>query len=376
MRAPSKYPAIPRLDRALITQVSMELSALFRKHSRSMPDIVTVPIRTAYDVANRAIYVMTQERLELCLKSQSAFRVDVVIVDEAHSISEGARGIILQSVIEDLLARNPAAQILFASPTTRNLETFGRLFNLVRLQTHFSQEPTVSQNFLITNCADRRSGRLSITAARGNGRTTNLGEVSTSLSLRTRIEKLAHVPLSLCAEQQNLIYANGADEAEDVALLLSKRIGFTEPSPRLLALCRLAKDSVHQKCVLADCLLKRVAFHYANIPTKLRQEIESAFSDGELKYLVCTSTLLQGVNLPAKNIFMFNRLRAEEILSNRRISGIWPGELVVSVENSKATFFLLTIRAGRLGLSPDRRTPTYHQQSKRRLSSPVSNSKV
>src|SRR6476469_8666250 len=86
----------------------------------------------------------------------------------------------------------------------------------------------------LTNCADRRSGRLSITAARGNGRTTNLGEVSTSLTLRTRIEKLAHVPLSLCAEQQNLIYANGADEAEDVALLLSKRIGFTEPSPRLL----------------------------------------------------------------------------------------------------------------------------------------------
>jgi len=41
------------------------------------------------------------------------------------------------------------------------------------------------------------------------------------------------------------------------------------------------------------------------LPTKLRQEIERAFSDSKIRYLVCTSTLLQGVNLPAKNIFMF-----------------------------------------------------------------------
>jgi len=54
---------------------------------------------------------------------------------------------------------------------------------------------------------------------------------------------------------------------------------------------------VHPKYLLVECVLRGIGFHYANIPTQLRQEIELAFADGELKYLVCTSTLLQGVNL-------------------------------------------------------------------------------
>ena len=63
--------------------------------------------------------------------------------------------------------------------------------------------------------------------------------------------------------------------------------------------------------MLADCVLKGVAFHYANIPKKLRQEIERAFSDSKIRYLVCTSTLLQGVNLPAKSIFMFKPTKGQ-----------------------------------------------------------------
>src|SRR4030095_7169206 len=117
--------------------------------------------------------------------------------------------------------------------------------------------------------------------------------------------------IALCKGQANLIYANGADEAEDVALRLSRQIEVKNPSSRLLALAKLAKESVHPSYLLAECVLKGIGFHYANIPTQLRQEIEFAFSANELKYLVCTSTLLQGVNLPAKNIFMLKPTRGQ-----------------------------------------------------------------
>ena len=149
-----------------------------------------------------------------------------------------------------------------------------------------------------------------ITAARENGRETRIGEVSTQLRLRTRVDQLAHIPIALCGGQANLIYANGPDEAEDIALSLSK-LEFDRPGPRLLALSRLAKETVHPRYLLADCVLRGIGFHYANIPTQLRQEVELAFADGDLKYLVCTSTLLQGVNLPAKNIFMLKPTRGQ-----------------------------------------------------------------
>jgi replicative superfamily II helicase len=155
------------------------------------------------------------------------------------------------------------------------------------------------------------NGQISIAAARENGRETKIGEISTQLRLRTRIDHLAHLPIALCNGHANLIYANGADEAEDIALGLLKQLEFEGPSPRLLALSKLAKESVHPKYLLVECVLRGIGFHYANIPAQLRQEIESAFADGELKYLVCTSTLLQGVNLPAKNIFMLKPTRGQ-----------------------------------------------------------------
>ena len=170
---------------------------------------------------DRVVYVMTQERVQLSLHAHPDLRPDVIIVDEAHSISEGARGILLQTVIEEMLARNQSAQVLFASPTTRNLDVFGCLFNLSNMTMRPSRDPTVSQNFLI---ATSGQGRISITGARENGRGFTLGDVPTKLRLRSRVDKLAHIPVALCRGQQNLIYANGADEAEDIAIELAKEI--------------------------------------------------------------------------------------------------------------------------------------------------------
>src|SRR5262249_47919563 len=71
------------------------------------------------------------------------------------------------------------------------------------------------------------------------------------------------------------------------------------------ALSALAGEAVHQSYVLAECVKRGVAFHYSHMPTQVRRAVEHAVSRGEITFLVCTSTLLQGVNLPANNIFIF-----------------------------------------------------------------------
>ena len=96
--------------RALITQVSSELSVLFRNHKQRVPEIVTVPLRAGSEIPDQVIYVMTQERIHLSLLAQPEFKAEVIVADEAHSISEGARGILLQTVIEEMLVRNPKTQ--------------------------------------------------------------------------------------------------------------------------------------------------------------------------------------------------------------------------------------------------------------------------
>jgi replicative superfamily II helicase len=292
--------------RALIAQVADDLAMQFRGLDQELPSIVTVPIDSEASLADRAIYVMTQERVQLALCAHSNFRASVIIVDEAHSIADGSRGVLLQWVIDDLLVRDPLAQILFASPAIKNLDVFGRLFGLTDVVEFSSVEPTVAQNFLITTIESATKGKLSIhTAGDGSKALREVAKLQLNCTLASRTEKLVHIPRELGRGHSNIIYANGAAEAESVALQLAELMSDREPTDARMALSELAKEAVHANYPLVECVKYGVAFHYSNIPTQLRRAIEAAVASGEVDFLVCTSTLLQGVNLPAKNIFMF-----------------------------------------------------------------------
>ncbi|CDX20220.1 DEAD/DEAH box helicase domain protein [Mesorhizobium plurifarium] len=292
--------------RALIAQVAEDLTIQFRGMDQNIPDIVTVPVDAETNLAERAIYVMTQERVQLALGAHPDLSASVIIVDEAHSIADGSRGVLLQWVIDDLLIRNPASQILFASPAIRNLDIFGRLFGLTDLVEFASIEPTVAQNFLVTTVQSATKGELEIhTVGDGSRALRQVATLKLGRTVASRTEKLVHIPAVLGRGHSNIIYANGAAEAESVALQLAELMSDREPTELRLALSDLAKEAVHANYALVECVKHGVAFHYSNIPTQLRRAIETAVSSGEIDYLVCTSTLLQGVNLPTKNIFMF-----------------------------------------------------------------------
>ncbi|MET3358706.1 hypothetical protein ABH972_001234 [Bradyrhizobium ottawaense] len=291
--------------RALIAQVADDVAKQFRDLNLPTPNIVTVPIEAEAELLGRTIYVMTQERVQLILNSHPHFNASTIIVDEAHSIADGSRGILLQWVVDELLARNSNAQALFASPTIRNLDVFGRLFGLPDVAQFSSIEPTVAQNFVTVEILSATNGKLVIqTMGDGSQPAHEVARTQLNQTTASRIDKLVHVSAALGRNQSNIVYANGPAEAEDIAIQLADLLSDREPSATQLGLAELASEAVHPQFVLAECVKRGVAFHYSNIPTQIRRAIESAAASGEIDYLVCTSTLLQGVNLPAKNIFM------------------------------------------------------------------------
>lgn len=291
--------------RALIAQVADDLNTQFKKFSDSKPDIVSIPVDSETEIKPWAIYVMTQERVQLMLSTHPDMVADVIIIDEAHSIADGSRGMLLQWVIDDLLARNPNAQTLFASPSIRNLGVFGRLFGINDIEELSSAEPTVSQNFLVVKIESAATGKISIsTTGDGSKPLTEIGAFQLNQTLASRVDRLVHIAATLGKRQSNIVYANGPADAEKIAIQLAELFSDREPTKAQKDLSELAKEVVHPNYVLAECIKHGVAFHYSNIPTQLRRAIEEATSLGEVSFLVCTSTLLQGVNLPAKNIFM------------------------------------------------------------------------
>ena len=66
---------------------------------------------------------------------------------------------------------------------------------------------------------------------------------------------------------------------------------------------RIKKD-IHEEYYLAELIKKGVAYHVGYLPNSLRDTIEKAFKNGIIKTIFCTSTLMEGVNLPADNLFV------------------------------------------------------------------------
>ncbi|GAA4067309.1 helicase-related protein [Amphibacillus indicireducens] len=107
------------------------------------------------------------------------------------------------------------------------------------------------------------------------------------------------------SEKQNIIYCNTIAYTVGLAREFSSKLK-EYPNEKLQELINLIEESVHDQYFLIDCLKKGVAFHFGKIPQRIRERIEALFRTGEIRFLFCTSTLLEGVNLPAKNIFILS----------------------------------------------------------------------
>src|SRR5690606_2286578 len=83
--------------RALISQVENDLRDLLLKYQLNT-NVSTVPqdISEDKDINSSNIFIFTQERLHWFLAENKSIKIDVIIVDEAHKIEDGYRGILLQ----------------------------------------------------------------------------------------------------------------------------------------------------------------------------------------------------------------------------------------------------------------------------------------
>ncbi|AWN16618.1 DEAD/DEAH box helicase [Salinisphaera sp. LB1] len=325
-------------SRALISQVSSDLRALSRKLEIADLDIYTIS-EPNLDTSKSCIYVLTQERLQL-LRANYPREVepDVVIVDEAHSLAEGDRGTLLESVLQDLAATSNGdskPQFIFGAPLTKNLEIYGNLLGIDSIKNIQTIESPVAQNLLLVE-GEESAVKVDLWV---DGRRLSIDRVESDISNFSENEKLAWASSQFGDGQQSLIYAGGQAKAEKIAKKIKEKIrgANTATIDELDELSSLVRNYIHPRYSIVDCLPYGVAYHYGRMPAVLRRNVERLFKEGHIRYLVCTSTLLQGVNLPARNIFMINPTKGRDYKTHENIP------------LSNHDFWNLVGRAGRLG---------------------------
>jgi replicative superfamily II helicase len=293
--------------RALIRQVTFDLVKILRDHSLVAVSVLSAPT-TPEDVAEikKIIYVLTQERLATLLTAENEnLKIDTIIVDEAHEIGDSNRGVTLERVLGMALVRFPAARLFFSSPLRSNpdflLRLFGRLDDADYFVEHLSP---VTQNIINVH---QVKGRGYTDAARMELAIDKdlipLGTVK--LPFKFRAAYMGKFAFHFTKrEDTSIIYCNEPGAADRVALEIADEIQEESDDSELTDLATFLRQEIHPQYLLASLVRKGVAFHYGNIPQIIRGRLEELLRDRKLRFVCCTSTLLQGINLPAKNIFV------------------------------------------------------------------------
>jgi superfamily II DNA/RNA helicase len=292
--------------RALVSEIEGSLKKLLG--TTKWIEVSSLPLTEKYNVARaggaRVILVLTQERMHLLANSLGGdLSADLLIVDEAHKIGDNQRGVILQDAIERASRSNPKLKAVFISPATQNPEA---LLTDAPQGVHTiavdSDASTVLQNLIVATQVPGKSKRWNLTL-RQQGAAFPMGVLQLASTPEGIKKRLAFIAAAAGERGGTLVYANGASEAEEVAHLISQLLpALTIIDPELSHLAELARKGVHQDFQLAPLVERGVAFHYGNMPSLIREEIERLFKLGKIRFLVCTSTLIEGVNLSCRTI--------------------------------------------------------------------------
>lgn len=279
--------------RALINQTLLNLKKQFAdvKDYRVLSH-PTVP-ETYKNEGGRYIFVFTPERLVAYLSDRNNPKIGYLFVDEAQKIvsDKDSRSPLYYHAI--LQAEKKSIKLYFASPNIPNPEIFLKIFEKSTEENINIKSSPVAQNRFFLDLIEKRC--LLFSDIRDEQK----------ISVNFENKNFADWLIALSGDQASIIYCNTRIDTIRNALDFSSILP-DKKDERIEEVVSVIKEHLHEKYFLIDCLRKGVAFHFGNLPQRIRAKVEVLFVDKKIDYVFCTSTLLEGVNLPAKNIFILN----------------------------------------------------------------------
>lgn len=258
--------------------------------------IVTSAGAMALEEEHNFIFAMTPERLLYLLILMKDIPIEYLFIDEAHKISKkDGRSAFYYKVVDMLSQRSTPPHIIFASPNIPNPEVYLQLIPDIanrenyKIATKFS--PVNQEKFLI----DFKCFELHYY----NEATQKL----TKYCSFPEDKGLLDFVHELGEGARSIVYSNSKDNVVEYALQYATQLQPLHDSD-LDVLAQDIRQDVHGDYYLADIVEKGVAYHMGYLPSTIRARIESLYKDGKIHTLFCTSTLLEGVNLPADNLFI------------------------------------------------------------------------
>ena len=244
---------------------------------------------------------MTPERLLYLLINEKQVKLDFLFIDEAHKLSgNDKRSPFYYQFVHMLSEQEPAPHIIFASPNIPNPEIYLKLIadsadQSNKLATTFSP---VSQVKFIVNLDDKE------VSVYNEHTKTALPITSVALPDADLTDVLLRFEKDETGKEKSFIVYFSSIRKTVTAARDFAANRTAKSNKELVDLSKDIKNEVHNDYYLADLVAKGIAYHIGYLPASIRQRIEKLFKAGIITALFCTSTLVEGVNLPADNLFI------------------------------------------------------------------------
>lgn len=260
------------------------------------------------------IYVMTQEKaIAAFSESKGAFSKKLILVaDEIQNIERikedtDQRSKILFDTLIEFRYKENVEQIIISGPRIEDIDKVGKsIFGIETVDHTTSISPVLNLTYSIKKvnqkyffkqyCAltdkpfVRQIDNIDLIEGYGQKQYTDkyLGYLNGLVN-------------DIGENSQNIIFAPTSNAARKIALALN--IGQTDIDSELV---KYYQTTIRDNYSLCQTLIKGVAYHHGKLPMHVRRTLERAIAEKKVSNIVCTTTLLQGVNLPAQNVFIRN----------------------------------------------------------------------
>ena len=302
---------IPTLS--LLNQVSEDFNKAIRKLKIPNCRVSNSFVENTSEQNN--IFVLTQEKaISAFSDERNTFRKDIVLVaDEIQNIERikednDERSKVLFDTLNEFRYKDNVKQIIISGPRIDDIETTGKsIFGIQTKEITSLDSPVLNLTYSISKSENtyylkQYCGLIAQPLVRP---ITN-AEFIEGYGKKTYDEKYLSY-LNTFADkfkgQQNIIFSPTAATARKIAcsLVIDNNVNST-----VTDLIEYYKQTIHPDYSMCKTLETGIAYHHGKLPDHVRRTIENAIHNKWITNIACTTTLLQGVNLPAQNIIVRN----------------------------------------------------------------------
>jgi hypothetical protein len=130
----------------------------------------------------------------------------------------------------------------------------------------------------------------------------------TQYNLRTRGDERKEKLLELCAQisSPTLIYCQSPASANRVAQFLIDEGDFI-PIQATREISEWVAENYHPAWNVAKAIALGIGIHHGGVPRAIQQYFVKLFNERTIRYIICTSTMIEGVNTSAENVIIYDR---------------------------------------------------------------------